>query len=294
MAIRMTTRNFPALDDQSMTGTRDALHSYARVLGLWLKTCRPRRKHWWHASLRPSLNGLTTGVIHADIDFEIELDLGDSQLRLRTAMGQTRSEALVGQPAHQLADTISEFLAASGIDIALASKVGQGIDQGIDQGIKNSEAFDGYSPQQAQRLARVLRDVTATMQRFRADIREETSPIQFWPHHFDLSMLWLPGEKVPDQDPADEESADMQMNFGFTFGDDALSEAYFYITAYPAFTPPSGTWLPAAATWRSEPFTGAVLPYRTLTDMSKPSDYLLDLCRVLLAVGREQMLAQAA
>ena len=39
--------------------------------------------------------------------------------------------------------------------------------------------------------------------------------------------------KIPGQDPADEESSDKQMNFGFTFGDEGIPEPYFYITAYP-------------------------------------------------------------
>ena len=282
----MTTQRFATLDESAMRETRDALHAYARVLGTWLKSCRPRRKHWWHASLRPCLNGLTTGVVRAGIDFEIELDLRNSQLRLRTATGQVGCDALAGQPAQQLADNISDFLTESGVDRALAPKAAHSTER--------VGRFDGYSAQQAHCLAGVFADVTATMREFRAEIREESSPIQLWPHHFDLSMLWLPGEKVPDQDPADEESADKQLNFGFTLGDEGIAEAYFYVTAYPPFTPPSDPWLPAGTTWRSESFIGAVLPYRILSDMSTPSDYLLNLWRVLLAAGREHMLGRDA
>jgi len=282
----MTTRRFPTLDASAMTETRDALHAYSKILGSWLKACRPQRKHWWHASLRPSLNGLTTGVVRAAADFEIELDLRNSHLHIRTATGESRSEALVGQPAGQLAGVVLDFLAASGVDAIAAAKVQHGFEHG--------EAFGAYSPEQANRVAHVFADVAATMRQFRAEIREECSPVQLWPHHFDLSMLWLPGDKLPDQDPADEESADKQLNYGFTLGDADISEAYFYVTAYPPFTPPPDPWLPVGTTWRTEPFTGAVLTYRTLADMSNPGDYLLDLYRALLSTGRQHMLGQAA
>ena len=55
----VTTPPFLKLDDPALTGTRDALHAYARVLGGWLTASRSPRKHWWQGSLRPSLRGLT-------------------------------------------------------------------------------------------------------------------------------------------------------------------------------------------------------------------------------------------
>ena len=92
----MATQSFPSLESQSIAETRDALQAYARVLGTWLKSCRPRRKHWWHASLRPSLNGLTTGVVHAGIDFELELNLRESLLQGRTSVGGNLDRTTAG------------------------------------------------------------------------------------------------------------------------------------------------------------------------------------------------------
>ena len=43
-------------------------------------------------------------------------------------------------------------------------------------------------------------------------------------HCFDLSMIWLPGETIPGQDPDDEENADKQMNSGFTLSDAGITE----------------------------------------------------------------------
>ncbi|MFW2406025.1 MAG: DUF5996 family protein, partial [Gammaproteobacteria bacterium] len=125
------------------------------------------------------------------------------------------------------------------------------------------------------------------MAEFRAGIREETSPLQLWPHHFDLSLLWLPGDKVPDQDPADEEYADRQMNFGFTFGDAGIPEPYFYVTAYPEPDGLPRVELPVGAAWHTEGFSGALLTYQTLIASRDPRGYLLDLWQRMLNAGRE-------
>ncbi len=282
----MTSRIFPSIDIDMIAETRDALHAYVRVPGDCLKSSRPKRKHWWHASLRPSLTGLTTGVIHADIDFEIELDFRSSKMHLRTATGEVHSELLKGQPMYQLMDVIRDFLRATGIKRDLS-------DHDYPDP-ENTRQFDKYSEEQANLIGRVFSSVAATMRRFRAEISEESSPVQIWPHHFDLSMLWLPGEKVPDQDPKNEEYADKQMNFGFVFGDDSIPEPYFYVTAYPLPEALSQVALPAGTNWQSIPFQGAVLRYESLTGIDEPDIYLLELWRVLLNAGRTHMLDQVA
>lgn len=275
----MAAQRFSELDIDAIRETRAALHAYARVLGAWLTTSRARRKHWWHVSLRPSLTGLTTGVVHAGADFEIELDLVASQLRVRTT-ARDFAEGLNGQPAASVASFLDKTLASVGIDPS----------QSPGDNVRGEREFPDYSTQQAASLQRTLASVSAAFEKLRADIPEETSPIQVWPHHFDLSMIWLPGEKIPGQDPADEEQSDQQMNFGFAFGDEGIAEPYFYITAYPMPDALPSVELPAGTTWRSEGFNGAVLLYRDLQQQAEPEAYLLDMWRGLLAAGREHLL----
>jgi len=142
--------------------------------------------------------------------------------------------------------------------------------------------------------AAALRSVALAMNQFRAGIREETRPIQIWPHHFDLAMFWLPGEKIPGQDPDDAEMSDQQMNFGFSFGDADIPEPCFYITAYPLPDTLPDSPLPVGTTWQSAGFSGAVLLYRTLLENSDPSEYLVNLWNGLLVAGRQQMLTHQA
>ena len=103
--------SFPALAGGDLDPTRDASHAYAGLMGDWLKQCRPRQKHRWHASLRPSLRGLTTGVVDGNVAFELELNLADSVLEVRTSSGATVSEPLQGQSALIVSDAVARFLA---------------------------------------------------------------------------------------------------------------------------------------------------------------------------------------
>lgn len=272
-------RTFPELDPSAIAGTSEAMHAYSQVLGSYLEAMRPWRKHWWHISLRPSLHGMTTGVIRAPVDFELELDPAHSLVYIRMATGVVKGEPLRGQPAAELAKTIADFLAANGIDrprIPLHEP-------------EEEKSTSGYLPEVAAQLAAAWRAVGAAMEEFRAGIREETSPVQLWPHHFDLAMIWLPGERIPDQDPDDADSSEKQMNFGFLFGDTGIQQPYFYIAAYPFPEAFPSLPLPPGTSWHTKDFHGAVLLYRDLMQNADPNAYLLDLWNGLLAAGREHL-----
>ena len=274
----MSQDRFPALDPTKIVATREAVHAYARVAGAWAKARRRKRKHWWHASLRPSLYGLTTGVIYGPTDFEIELDLASSRLHVRTCTS-TFSERLHGQSSAAVAATIRAALGAAGANEGPAP----------DLEFVNEDTYPDCSADQANVMHRVIGSVAAALEDFRATIREEKSPIQVWPHHFDVSMIWLPGGKVTGQDRANEEYADKQMNFGFAFGDASIPEPYFYVTAYPLPDALPSVALPAGTKWHSDGFNGAVLLYKDLAAMANPHAYLQELWSTLLTAGSEYL-----
>lgn len=279
----MKSNSYPELDVVSISDTRNAIHAYSRVLGNCLKAFRPKRKHWWHASLRPSLRGLSTGIVRASTDFEIEIDLLRGSLMFRTADGNENNIDLLGQPAVQVASFIVEALNASSIDDAGIQK--------IATAEHSTVSYPDYRKDSAAQLGDLLAKVSAELETFRAGIREESSPVQLWPHHFDLSMIWLPGELIDGQDTNNEEYADKQMNFGFSLGDDANPEPYFYVSAYPASDALAATALPAGSAWSSSGFNGVVLRYGDLVAVDNPSAYLQGLWSLMISAGRKHMLA---
>ena len=278
----MPNTRFPALTAASLRATRDALHAYARVIGAWAASSRKRRKHWWHASLRPSLRGVTTGFVNGDVGYELELDFVNSAVQVRTA-NDTRSIPLSGQSAAALGDDVFVTLSAAGVDPRLAA----------GEKVLTDAAYGDYSAAVAVDLLGALSSVAGALEDFRAGIREETSPIQVWPHHFDLSMVWLPGPKIAEYDPADEEKSDKQMNFGFVFGDATIDEPYLYVTAYPLPAALPSHPLPEGTRWQSDGFQGAILLYKNLIVTDDPHAYLLDLWGGLLEEGRKSLTLQS-
>ncbi|MFO7540989.1 MAG: DUF5996 family protein, partial [Chloroflexota bacterium] len=78
--------------------TRDALQSYARVVGKIRQALTPPQKHWWHVSLRVDGVGLTTTPMLAPMIvgengriLTILLDLVQHQTHLTTGQGQTQA-----------------------------------------------------------------------------------------------------------------------------------------------------------------------------------------------------------
>ncbi len=273
----MTRQTFPELQPDAIRATRDALHGYALAMGDFISTFRPRRKHWWQNSLRPCLDGLTTGPVYAQIDFELELNLRHSELRVRVDNGAQLYEPLRGQPAREMTIRIAHFLSENGLTRP----------PNLGDAAKRIESTTEYSASVANDLASTWRAVSAALETFRAGIPEETSPIQLWPHHFDLAMMWLPGETINGKDPANEETADKQMSFGFTLGDGTIGEPYFYITAYPQPAAFEKLKLPAGTIWHTAGFSGAVVKYGSLIMEADPEAYLVDLWNDLLRAGRQ-------
>ena len=275
----MSGFEYPAMTVGDFGPTRDALHAYSKIPGDYLKALRPKRKHWWHISLRPSLRGLATGVVRGDgLDFELELDLHASRLRARTATGADWQVELHGQPAAEPAARLRAFLLDAGLG-----------ESGLPSADYPLDTFTDYAPVQAAKIGQVLAAGTAVLENLRAGIREETSPIGLWAHHFDLAMLFLPGGLIEGQDPADEEHADRQMNFGFAFGDGLVPEPYFYATAYP--TPKDFPQSPLAegVEWHDNGFRGMVWRYGRLRRDPDPGRALQAQWQALLDEGRRRL-----
>ncbi len=257
-------------------------------MGGWTASCRSRRKHWWHLSLRPSLRGARTGLLHAgDVDFELELDLAAAQLLCQTADGASFSGALTDASVEQLAEQVCGMLQEQGVPADLVPVYPE---EGHDSLLLGQD--QKYVSEIGSAIVTVWRFISSAMDEFRAGTPEEMSPIMLWPGHFDLAMMWLAGEKIPGQDPADEEYSDKQMNFGFSLGDDLLPAPYFYITAYPMPEAFPALPLPAGARWQDDGFNGVVLDYAELANRTDPRGDLLELWNFLIDNGRQQMLTR--
>lgn len=90
--------------------------------------------------------------------------------------------------------------------------------------------------------------------------RPDASPIRVWPHHFDIASL-------VQIDPPDAEGA-RSVGVGFSPGDAAFPDGYWYVNLWPA---PQDIALPplTLGAWHTDGWTGAVL---TVRDMASAAD----------------------
>ena len=204
-----------------------------------------------------------------------------------------RREGSLDRPGQQRLQPIGVENAVAArqlLEVRELDAVSRGIGLEIDPNGYADATSDGYRQESAARLHQALVQLESVYRQLAAATDTGTfGPRELWAHHFDFATLWFSGRLVPGQDPADLENASEQMNFGFSAGDDSISDAYFYITAYPLPAGLTDTELPDAAFWHSEGFTAAVLPYAALVGRPQPDQLLLQFLRQVQRAGAERM-----
>jgi len=234
---------WPAIPLDDWRETRDTLHQRTRVIGAIPRALGNSHPHWWHISLRPGPDGLSTIPTGAG---QIVLDLHDHTIRF----GNDSIPA--GLPMEEIAD-----------------RLGPAFNVPLNPG--DFPSSECYEPAAIERFAAALDSIVVVFDDFRSGLAEDASPVHLWPHHMDLALTWFSGRTVPDTDPADPDMNREQASVGFSTGDEGTPEPYFYGIAYPYPDGLEETPLPGAARWITDPYTGALLPYAAVIDTPDPA-----------------------
>ena len=238
--------------------------------------------HWWNISLRVSANGLTTTPLRVvkdsdDKTFEVILDLQNHKLRIESNYREPKQISLTGQSLNALCDETCSLLT----------------DLGVTPPVKKSNFMDGkmgkYDPKFVINYWAALKEVNKQMNKFRNELGGERSPVQLWPHHFDLSTSWFSGRLIPGKDPNDAESSKEQMMFGFSTGDETISNPYFYVLAYPTPKNFPNFNMPDGAMWNTNRFQGGVMMYDTFANSENPEVTLLNYFKTFQSAGAQLM-----
>lgn len=265
----------PQLTAANWMATRDTIKGYAQVVGKVRRALTPFQKHWWHVSLRVMAQGLTTTPIRiGEISAEIHLNLTTHNLHIHTNDGQTLTQSLKGQSARDLYQFVQDVFTQLGADLGE-----------VDPKQFSDESSE-YDPVTVQTLHAIFLTVYDVLTQLKHSFREESSPVQLWPHNFDMALLWLSGNRIDSKDPDDAENSDEQMNFGFEPGDKFIPEPYFYVTAYPTPDGLTDLALPEPAYWITEGFTGAILRYTGV----ESAEQILNFFQTVHTAGKAQML----
>lgn len=247
--------------------TRDRLHRWARLAGAVRRQRNPRRKHWWHISLLPNARGLTTGTFTlGDGHGEVTLDFARGELVLAIASGDERRLPLTDDPAREGRARLAELLAE--------------LDAPVDLPGFEQPTTGAYDPAAALAYLRVLLTVEGALRAWQAEVPRECSPVQLWPHHFDLAVSRFSGRTIAGRETAEPDDRDESVTIGFSTGDGGDPAPYLYALAYPwpeavESTPlPVGRWhgpgwsgghLAWADALRSDDAAGTVLAFARAT-----------------------------
>lgn len=278
----MSDKKFPSLKLSNWIETRDTLQKYCRMVGTIREYSLKPHPHWWHISLRVSERGLTTTPIiinknNSEKEFEIILDLQNHKLIIESNYRELKQISLTGQSLSALCNETCSLLHDLGL-ITLLDK---------------QKFMDGkpgkYDKEYVDKYWQALKEINRVFNKFRDELDGKKSPVQLWPHHFDLSMSWFSGRLIPGKDPADVEASEEQIMFGFTTGDELISDPYFYITVYPVPENFPDFEMPDDAQWHTDRYTGGILMYDALVSAENPEEKLLGFFRTFQKAGSDLM-----
>ena len=117
------THQWPELTLAAWHDTRDTVHMWMQVVGKVRLALAPPVNHWWQVPLYVSARGLTTSLMHtADRGLEIEFDIIDHALVLRTTDGRRRTVALEPRTVASFYEATMEALHEVGVHVTILAR----------------------------------------------------------------------------------------------------------------------------------------------------------------------------
>lgn len=225
--------------------TRATLHAYALAVSAITRAHAVPHPRWWHLGLAIRPDGLVTEAVPLDDgrSLAIRMDLRTHEIVLEASDARG---PVVGMAEGLTGTEMGDRL----IDLA----AGYGLDGPYERHRFEDDAPRAYVPEHAHALFAAF---TAAQQIFtvhRTGLRGELSPINVWPHGFDVSFEWFGSRVVA----GEEGNAQAQLNLGFY----PKGRAYFYSNPWPfPGDVLAGSELPSGATWHTDGWEGSILYY---------------------------------
>ena len=246
----------------------------------------PLVNHWWNVPLYVSAQGLTTSLIPpatGAVDqrgFEIELDLRDHALEIRTTDGSTRSMHLASRPIAESYGVIMGLLDDLGLHTPIWS---------MPVEIEGAVPFDqdrehgAYYPVAVEAFWRALVQMDRVFAAFRARFVGKCSPVHLFWGALDLAVTRFSGRPAPLHPGGAPNCGPHVMHEAYSqevssagYWPGGEGEGLFYSYAYPE--PPGyrgATVVPAAARF-DDALGEFVLPYDAVRTADDPDALLLD------------------
>ncbi|MCA9942789.1 MAG: hypothetical protein KC449_04880 [Anaerolineales bacterium] len=260
---------FPSL--ANFEPTRQTLHWYSQAVGVVPRVHGIAHPKWWHISLKLRPDGLITDNIPLPDGgvLALRLDFHQHQLVVANSSGETKTADLQdGLTGSEMGEWVITAVSQFGL-----------------QGKYPHEKFSNdaprhYDPELAQRYFGVLTNVARTFETHRASLEGPVSPVQVWPHGFDIAFEWFGSRVERGEEHGEVQEFPSQLNLGFYPGSEGTAP-YFYSNPWPFEAELLDKPLPPGASWHTAGWQGAELPYSEVVGQPDAEARLLDFAKAV-------------
>lgn len=274
----ITGLDLPPLPLEEWEDTKVTLHLFLQIVGKIRLRAHPKLNHWWHVTLYPGVQGLTTGRMpYGAGTFEISFDFFNHSLTVVSSGSNTVRFPIAGLSVADFYAKLMQTLSTLGIAIDIHARP---YDHKSTKPFALDHEHNSYDPDAVNRFWRALSSVASVFEEFRGQFIGKSTPVHLFWHSFDLALTRFSGRAAPLEGgtKADREAYSHEViSFGFWAGDDNVREAAFYSYAYPE---PAGLadepLSPAEAQWVEKDGSHlAFLSYEALRESDNPKAILL-------------------
>lgn len=261
--------------------TQATFHLWTQVIGKIRMACTPVQSHWWNTPLYVTARGLTTSLIPYGTahGFQIDLDLVDHELAIRTTDGATRTRALRPESVAEFHTAVMDLLGQLNLPVHIWTTPVE-----IPGAIPFDEDHEhaSYDAAQVQRFWRTLVESQRVFELFRSRYLGKTSPVHLFWGALDLAASRFSGRAAPPHPGGAANCGPHVMHEAYSrevssagYWPGPTGDGAYYSYVYPepdGFT--GARVLPAAAGYDSDlgEFT---LPYEAVRSSANPDDTLL-------------------
>ena len=244
--------------------THATLQAYSNAVAALPRAYTAPHDKWWHIALTVQPDGLTTYPVPLPdgSTATVRMDHYTHEVVLASAGGQRWTWPMdAGLTATELGDAI--------IDAATEL----GLEGEYERGKFENDEPRPYDVKAAAAFYDTLLIVNGVLAEHRARLEGEVSPIQMWPHGFDLSFEWFGTRVERVEEDGEVVEYPSQLNLGFYPG----GEPYFYSNPWPFDADDLvDNPLPAGSEWYDEDWQGTRFPYHELHDDPTATERLLE------------------
>lgn len=259
-------------DLKDFEDTRRTLQLYSRAVDMLPRVHGIKHPRWEHVSLAVTSRGMQSDPVPIPSGgyLSLVMDLRKHRIIVESSTGEER---IISMTSGLKSTSMGDALIAAAAEYGLEGDYPR--ERFEDQGERR------YVPERAETFFQALIEIDRVFRKWKAELGQRTSPVQFWTHGFDLSIEWY-GTRLISSESGQQQA---QLNLGF-FPGGPETEPYFYSNPWPFETDQLvGHSLPDGARWHQEGWEGTLLPYRELVGAPDFEERLLDYARAVYGVA---------